>query len=151
NAAFVDDPDGVSDKRLDSPSIPIATKEALLTFRQSRDLEADDFGNYDGGVLEIKIGGGAFQDIVDAGGSFVTGGYDATIYDGSQSPIAGRRAWGGNSGGFVTTTVKLPAAAAGHSVVLRRHRRLRHLRLRLRHLRHRPHRRRPRAWCHAWS
>src|SRR6267154_1911193 len=33
----------------------------------------------DGGVLEIKIGGGSYTDIVAAGGSFVSGGYNATL------------------------------------------------------------------------
>ena len=59
NAAFVDNPQVVSDKRLDSPSIPIATGSAQLTFRNNYYTET----TFDGGVLEIKIGGGAFQDI----------------------------------------------------------------------------------------
>ena len=37
-----------------------------------------EFG-FDGGVLEIAIGAGAFQGIVSAGGSFITGGYNGTI------------------------------------------------------------------------
>src|SRR5262249_18820355 len=36
-----------------------------------------------------------------------------------SSPIAGRMAWSGNSGGFITTTVNLPAASAGQPTVLR--------------------------------
>ena len=45
---------------------------------------------------------GAFTDITDAavGGSFVTGGYNATISTAFMSPIAGRMAWSGNSGGL---------------------------------------------------
>jgi hypothetical protein len=38
---------------------------------------------------------------------------------GFSSPIAGRQAWSGNSGGFITTTVNLPAAAQGQNVVFR--------------------------------
>ena len=115
NAAFVNDPDAISDKRLDSPSIPIQSDSAQLTFRQNLDLES----GFDGGVLEISIGGGAFQDILDAGGSFMVGGYAHTISSSFQSPIAGRHAWSGYSGGFITTTVNLPAAAAGQNIVLR--------------------------------
>ena len=75
---------------------------------------------YDGEVLEIKIGVGAFQDILAAGGSFVTNGYNATISTSYGSPIAGRQAWSGStSGSFQTVTVNLPAAAAGQSVVFR--------------------------------
>jgi uncharacterized repeat protein (TIGR01451 family) len=115
NDAFVDDPGVVSDKHLDSPTIAVPAAGAQLTFRSSYNLES----GYDGGVLEISIAGGAFQDIVAAGGSFDTGGYNTTISTLFGSPIAGRQAWSGSSGGYVTTTVDLPAAAAGKNVVLR--------------------------------
>ena len=49
-----------------------------------------------GAVLEISIDGGAFADIIDAGGSFVTGGYGNTISDATDSPIGGRPAWTGD-------------------------------------------------------
>jgi hypothetical protein len=66
------------------------------------------------------VNGGAFQDILAAGGSFVQGGYSAgaisTMYN---SPISGRAAWHGNSLGYVTTVVNLPAAVAGKTVQLR--------------------------------
>ncbi len=115
NAAFVNDPDAISDKHLDSPSIPIQSDSAQLTFRQNLDLES----GFDGGVLEISFGGGVFQDILDAGGSFVVGGYTHTVSSSFQSPILGRHAWSGYSGGFITTTVNLPSAAAGQNIVLR--------------------------------
>jgi N-acetylneuraminic acid mutarotase len=115
NAAFVNDPDAISDKRLDSPSIPIQSDFAQLTFRQNLDVES----GFDGGVLEISIGGGGFQDILDSGGSFVVGGYTHTVSSSFQSPIAGRHAWSGYSSGFITTTVDLPSAAAGQNIVLR--------------------------------
>jgi hypothetical protein len=115
NAAFVNDPDAISDKRLDSPSIPIGSDSAQLTFRQNLDLES----GFDGAVLEISISGGAFQDIFDAEGSFVVGGYAHIISTSFQSPIGGRHAWSGYSGGFITTTVNLPSAAAGQNIVLR--------------------------------
>jgi hypothetical protein len=57
NAAFVNDPDAISDKRFDSPSIPIQSDSAQLTFRHNLDLES----GFDGGALEISIGGGGFQ------------------------------------------------------------------------------------------
>ena len=77
------------------------------------------FVAYDGGLLEIQIGSGPFMDILAAGGSFVTGGYTRTISSDFGNPLAGRRAWSGNSGGFITTTVNLPAAAAGQSILLK--------------------------------
>ena len=75
NAAFVDSPQVVSDKRLDSPSIPIATSAAQLTFRNNYYTET----TFDGGVLEISIARSAFQDIRAAGGSLVVGTYSGTL------------------------------------------------------------------------
>src|SRR5262249_40767852 len=75
NDPFILAPPEFSDQRLDSPAIPIATPSARLTFRSSSSFEP----NFDGGVLEVSIGGGAFQDVLDAGGSFVSGGYTATL------------------------------------------------------------------------
>jgi hypothetical protein len=115
NSAFVNDPNCISDERLDSKPFPIVSASAVLTFRRNNNLES----GFDGMVLEISIGGGAFQDILAAGGTFGTGGYNGTISVNFGSPIAGRQAWTGNSGGFVTTTVNLPASANGQSIVLR--------------------------------
>jgi hypothetical protein len=120
NSAFVPDPAIVSDNRLTSPVFPILTASAVLTFRHNYDLEFSSATiGYDGGVLEISIAGGSFTDILAAGGSFAGGGYNHTIATGYGNPLAGRSAWSGNSGGFVTTTVNLPAAAAGQNVQLR--------------------------------
>jgi conserved repeat domain len=74
---------------------------------------------YDGGVLEISIGGGPFTDILAAGGSFASGGYTRTIGPTdplAQNPLDGRQAWAGISGGFISTVANLPAAAAGQTV-----------------------------------
>jgi subtilisin family serine protease len=113
NAAFIDDPAVVSDKRLDSPNfIFFEVFGARLTFRHNFNLEASDTNanlGFDGGVLELSTdGGNTFQDIVAAGGNFLIGGYNRTISTGRGSPIAGRPAWSGNSGGFITTIVSLP-------------------------------------------
>lgn len=119
NAAFVDDPDVVSDKRLDSLqllSVPGISPQ--LTFRHNFNLEAsakDPNLGFDGGVLEISTdGGNTFQDILDAGGTFLEGGYNRTISTDRGSPIAGRHAWSGNSSGFITTVVTMPFAAPKH-------------------------------------
>ncbi|QUV96370.1 S8 family serine peptidase [Chloracidobacterium aggregatum] len=112
NCAFVDNPAVVSDKRLDTPPINLTTNQARLTFRNFYNTE----NLWDGGVLEISINGGPFQDILTAGGSFVTGGYNATLNSGS--PIGGRQAWTGNSGGYITTTVNLPGSGS-RTVILR--------------------------------
>jgi plastocyanin len=114
NAAFIDDPDTVSDKRLDSLQFFFGVLKPQMTFRHNYNLEASDVNpdlGFDGGVLEISTdGGNTFQDILDAGGSFVAGGYNRTISTDRGSPIAGRQAWSGNSNGFITTVVNLPVA-----------------------------------------
>jgi hypothetical protein len=88
-----------------------------LTFRQNFNLEASDVDpnlGFDGGVLEVSFdGGNTFRDILDAGGSFVQGGYNRTISTDRGSPIAGRQAWSGNSEGFITTVVDLPILSTG--------------------------------------
>ena len=120
NDAFVDDPNVVYDKRLESPAFMVTGVDPKVSFRHTYSLESGSGGvGYDGGVLEIKIGGGGYQDIIAAGGSFDQGGYTHTISSGFSSPIAGRQAWSGNSGGYITTIVSLPAAADGQNVSLR--------------------------------
>jgi hypothetical protein len=116
NTGFHNDPSCVTDNRLDVPTfaIPAATT-STITFRNNFNTES----TFDGGVLEISIGGGPFTDIVTAGGSFTAGAYNGTISVNFLSPIAGRQAWTGNSGGFVTTTANLPAGAAGQNVQFR--------------------------------
>ena len=114
NAAWVNDPAMISDKHLDSPPIAIDSLEnAILTFRNNYALE----NAFDGGVLEISIDGGAFQDILTAGGSFLQGGYNGTISTCCGNPLAGRQAWTGSSSGpFIPTIVGMPC---GHTCVLR--------------------------------
>ncbi len=117
NAAFIDDPAVVSDKRLDSLHFPLAAASAQLTFQQNFNLEAsgvDPNLGFDGGVLEVSFdGGNTFQDILAAGGSFVTGGYNRTIATDRGSPLAGRQAWSGDSEGFIATVVNLPFMPTG--------------------------------------
>jgi hypothetical protein len=115
NGAFVDDPSVRSDKILTAPSLAVRTASAQLVFRHSYALE----NSFDGGVLEVSKDGGAFQDILAAGGSFDARGYNGTVSASFQNPLAGRAAWTGNSNGFVTTVVNLPASAAGHNLTFR--------------------------------
>ncbi|MGO8700860.1 MAG: S8 family serine peptidase [Limisphaerales bacterium] len=120
NAAYCPDNANVGDAVLVSPAILITNASSQLTFRQRFNLE----DTFDGGVLQISIGGGAFADILAAGGSFVTGGYIEAITDqgdvaGQASPLKGQQAWSGTSDGFMTTIVNLPAAAFEKTIQLR--------------------------------
>lgn len=107
---------------LTSPVIPISSASAQLSFQNYYDLEAFPSGGgvYHGGVLEIKIGNGPFTDILDAGGAFVSGGYNGRVYTTGDNPLADRAAWGFNSGGFyIPTLVDLPTNAAGQNIQLK--------------------------------
>ena len=123
NSAFAADGAGPlpADEVLDSPPIAITSASATLTFKNRWSFE-NATTCFDAGVLEIKIGAGAFTDIVTAGGSFITGGYTGTVSSSFSSPLAGRSAWCNTSSGYpayVTTIVSLPAAAAGQTIQLR--------------------------------
>jgi len=117
NAAFSFDAGTAGVNELVSPVVAIPSSGAQLSFRNNYNLEAltGSSTTYDGGVLEIKIGGGAFTDIISAGGSFVSGGYTRTI-TASTDPLFGRACWSGSSGGFVNTLINLPPAAFGQNV-----------------------------------
>ena len=135
NAAFVDDPGVVSDKRLDSLHFPVSGGSVHLMFRHNFNLEASDVDpnvGFDGGVLEMSFdGGNTFQDILAVGGSFVMGGYNRTISTDRGSPIAGRQAWSGNSGGFICHAGQPAIAPARRQVPLANGQRQQRLRRRL--------------------
>ena len=119
NAAWVSEPTNAGLSELTSPVIPITTAAAKLVFKNFYNCECDPViktNAYDGGVLEIKIGGGAFTDILSAGGSFATNGYNRKIDPTDNNPLDGRQCWSGLSGGFLNTIVNLPASAAGQNV-----------------------------------
>ena len=95
---------------LTSPVIAVpAAETAQLQFRNLFNLES----GFDSETLLLSINGGAFQDILAAGGSFASGGYNSGI------------GWTGLSGGttaapaYITTTVNLPASVLGQNIQLR--------------------------------
>lgn len=114
NAAFTSDPSTSASSELVTTNIPITSAASQVQFRLDYNTES----GWDGMVLEIAIGAGAFQDILAAGGSFVQGGYTGALGT-STNPIGGRQAWNGNSSGYVTVIANLPAAANGQNVRLK--------------------------------
>jgi hypothetical protein len=119
NAAFIAEAPNPGVAELTSPSVAVTTTSAKLSFRNFYNSECDPAvvtNAYDGGVLEIKIGAGAFTDILAAGGSFASGGYNRKIDPTDDNPLDGRFCWSGLSGSFITTVVNLPASAAGQTV-----------------------------------
>jgi hypothetical protein len=121
NAVYCPDSDFYDEVFLVSPPITLPSGPSQLSFRQSFNLE----DQYDGGVLEIKIGGAtSFTDIKAAGGSFVTGGYVEKIQSDDlaicqDDPLVNQVAWSGTSDGFMTTIVNLPRSAEGQTIQLR--------------------------------
>lgn len=111
NAAFTAAASSAGVNEIVSPAVTISGTSPKLIFRHSYNLQS----GFDGAVLQMKIGSGAFTDVVTAGGTFVSGGYPATLSS-TSNPLGKIPAWTGNSGGFVTTEVDLPAAIAGQSV-----------------------------------
>jgi len=125
-SAFSPDPIYAGVNEMATPVFRIYGADARLTFRNFYDLETTFLRNrlYDGSVLEIRIGNNAWQDILAAGGSFTSGGYDGTIDSCCQNPLSGRMGWSGKSGvnqnaQFITSSAELPPSAAGQAVQLR--------------------------------
>lgn len=125
-SAFSPDPIQVGVNEMVTPIFAVMTPNAQLSFHNWYEFETTFLRNrlYDGSVLEIRIGDGEWQDILDAGGAFESGGYDGLIDACCQNPLSGRLGWSGRSGvnqtsEFITTKLDLPPAAAGNRVQLR--------------------------------
>jgi hypothetical protein len=106
---------GVGQSLLMSPPFKVGTSNAQLYFRTSFNVS----NKFDGGLLEIALGNQQFQDIIQAGGSFVKDGYNTILDD--RNPLGLRPAWSGDSGGWLPVIVNLPPAAAGQFAQLRWH------------------------------
>jgi hypothetical protein len=125
NDAFLPEQATSGSNELVTAGIPITSATSQLSFKNLFNLES----GYDGMVLEISnpaVNGGAYQDIITAGGSFVGGGYRGGIVAdaGCADPLDGRQAWTGLSGGsnaaptYIDTIVNLPASANGQTLKL---------------------------------
>ncbi len=115
NAIFTNDPTSAGSSEIVTPNISVQSANSQANFRLNYDTEA----GFDGMVLEISIGGGAFQDILAAGGLFLSGGYNRAVAPGGSNPIAGRQAWTGNSSGYIDVVAVLPSSANGQNVKLK--------------------------------
>jgi hypothetical protein len=106
----------IKDDRLVSPAQRVSSTSRLSFWHR---FNFED--GFDGGVLEVSVNGGPWQDVLAAGGSFVAGGYNGTIDTEFESPIAGRAAWTGLSSSVPTMTqVEVDLSAlAGASVQVR--------------------------------
>ncbi len=119
NYWFVADITTVSDSYLRSSTLNATADGLLLQFFHAYDLEsATNNTGFDGGVVEISVNGGAFNDIGPA--NFIKNGYTKTIAGGSGNPLAGRQAFSGDSGGYIQSVVDLtPLVGQGDAFEIR--------------------------------
>ncbi|MEW6129100.1 MAG: S8 family serine peptidase [Acidobacteriota bacterium] len=112
---FSSNPNIQSDAHLDTIAIALPTdlKNLQLVFYHTYEFE---FGSYDGGVLEISVAGGAFEDL---GAKILQGKYTGEINSFLDNPLADRPAWvDGQLGAFKQVVVDL-SSYAGKSVIIR--------------------------------
>jgi large repetitive protein len=108
----VDDFNYASDEYLTSPVFTVDGSGSVnVQFDHAYDFEFDAFGNYDGGVIEKSVNGGAWADF---------GGvpYNGTILAGGANPIAGRSGFIKDSGGTLHGSIT-SAIAPGSTVQVR--------------------------------
>lgn len=107
----------ISEQALTTP-IYSATGSVVFAFDETFNEESSGATAYDGGVVEIAVNGGAFQDIVTAYGAFTGQTYNKTISTGWSNPLGGRAAFSGvNPGGFgtfVQASMTLPLTNGDH-------------------------------------
>ena len=111
SAWFASDPGSASDQYLSSAGLLTVPANGQLNFWHSYNTEAD----FDGGVVEVSTNGVVWNDL----GPYMTqGGYNSTIPTAYGSPIGGRAAFSGNSGGYIETQVDL-GSYSGQPVYIR--------------------------------
>lgn len=93
----------ISQQFLVSPLITVNAGSQLV-FHHKYNLESGSSSAYDGGVVEISTNGTTWQDL---GSRMTQNGYNATISTNFDSPIGGRHAFSGDSGGWLETRVNL--------------------------------------------
>ena len=77
---------------------------AFLRFEHGYSFDASGSRRYDGGIVEVKIGGGPWQGL---NALFTHGGYNGQIAQGTGSTLAGRRAYTGDSHGWSSARADL--------------------------------------------
>jgi hypothetical protein len=106
------DRDGASDEYLTSPVFTVDGSGSVnVQFDHSWGFEFDASANYDGGVIEMSVNGGAWTDIG-------TPAYNGTILNSGVNPLKGRQGFVKNSPGTVHTSLT-QAIAPGSTVQVR--------------------------------
>ena len=106
NSWFIDNTNG-PDKTvaLESPVFALGPNPSLKFFHQF-----DTEGGWDGGYVEVSTDGGATWTQIGAS-DFILNGYNSVLGINTNTDIAGKDAWSGNSGGFIETIAHLGSFA----------------------------------------
>lgn len=99
------DPDAAVDSSLETPEVTVGSSNFTFNWEQWFEFEAAGYADvdgqsvrigWDGGVVEISINGGQWQDVLAAGGTFTQGnGYNGRAYafNGNNDPTLMRPAY----------------------------------------------------------
>ncbi|HEY0426443.1 MAG TPA: proprotein convertase P-domain-containing protein, partial [Pyrinomonadaceae bacterium] len=118
NTIFTGNPPTAGQTEITSPPIALGSGIHKLSFKHR--MQTQPTPGYDGGVLEVSLNGGEFQDILAAGGAFLAGGYQMPIINVADgNPLVGRPAWTGSMPSYTTTQVALPSNMANQTVRFR--------------------------------
>lgn len=116
NAVFTPNIGSPGGAILTSPPYAIQAQGATFSFRHSYRTEM----GWDGGILEYSINGGSWQEYTSATlGSYLEGGYNSYLGDSTGNPIENKKAWSGESNGYITTKGFFPVGSVGQNVRLR--------------------------------
>ena len=86
-------------------SVPVVLPpKAYLRFGHGYSFDKDAKRRYDGAIVEIKVDGGPWRGVANL---FTHGGYNGRIAGNHGNPLAGRRAWTGNSHGWSKARIDL--------------------------------------------
>ncbi|MCX6016998.1 MAG: S8 family serine peptidase, partial [Chloroflexi bacterium] len=114
NSAWAPNTGFVSDLAFTSAVFTPTAANRVVQFRHKLEIEA----YYDGAALEASIAGGVFTDVIAAGGSFETGGYNVIMISGLGNAMGGRMGWSGTAN-WTTVRLVLPQSAVGKAVQMR--------------------------------
>lgn len=95
-----------------------AGNTAYLRFNHAYDFEYSPTATYDGGVVEYSTDGGSTWSDAETLFTADGNGYNTTLFPGYSNPLGGRKAFGGESAGYIASRLNL-ATLAGQSVRFR--------------------------------
>ncbi|HKE49298.1 MAG TPA: hypothetical protein VKB52_14635 [Rhodanobacteraceae bacterium] len=113
------DPSSIADQRLTSPVVALPPDDLTglnFQFEHWRLIEGSGTTCADGGILEIAIDGGVFNQVPS--GQMLVGAYDGTVSSGTGNPLAGNQAWCGLATSYAPVIVDL-STYAGHNAQFR--------------------------------